>query len=93
MGLDQLHTILTCHEYRHPIFPTFPISPHSPIFNLISPMSPHQGYELLEQVVRIMGTGTGFGMVLHWEKRQGLVTQSSYGAIVKVEVSNFYVWI
>ena len=45
--------------------------------------------ELVEKVSGVMRPGRGFGMILHAEDRQFLVTHSFDCAVVQVDVSHF----
>jgi len=47
--------------------------------------------ELVEEVRRVMGTGRGFGMILHAEDRQLLVPHSLDGAVIQIDVRYFHV--
>ena len=51
----------------------------------------HHVGELREQVVRIMGTGRGFGVVLHAEERQFFVAHAFVGVVVEIDVSDFHI--
>ena len=52
----------------------------------------HQIGELGEQIVRIVGAGRGFRMVLHAEKRQLLVAKAFVGVVVQIDVCNLDVF-
>ena len=46
----------------------------------------HHFAEVFEEVVRIVGAGAGFGVVLHAEQRQGAVAEAFEGVVVEVDV-------
>src|SRR5260370_23037032 len=50
---------------------------------------PHQFGEIVEQVVRIVRSGRGFGMVLHAEYRLAAVAETLQRLIVQIDVGDF----
>src|SRR5437867_1863942 len=49
---------------------------------------PHHLEKLFKQVIRIVGAGRGFGMVLNAEDRQRAVLHSLNGVVVEIHVSD-----
>src|SRR5260370_18480470 len=50
---------------------------------------PYQFGEVVEQVVRIVRTGRGFGMVLHTEYRLAAMAETLQRLIVQIDVGDF----
>src|ERR1017187_6847240 len=50
---------------------------------------PHQPREIVEQIVRIVRAGRGFGMVLHTEYRLAAVAETFQRLIVQIDVGDF----
>ena len=50
----------------------------------------HHLYEILEQVVRVVRTWRGFGVVLDTEQRQVSMAHAFEGVVVQVHVRQFY---
>lgn len=49
----------------------------------------HHVGELGEEIVRIVGTGRGFGVVLDTEERQLFVAHAFVGVVVEIDVGDF----
>src|SRR3954466_4141320 len=60
------------------------------VVSLLSPLL-HRLEELAEQVVRIMGTGRCFRMVLHREDRLGGMPETFDGPVVQVQMGDGHV--